>query len=154
MIFLQVSYIKAVDWYLIVSFLFVFAVLIEYTFVLYLTDRDKQFQKHEKKKKKRKKDERSHTCNRVYLLKSFIVFSGYIILPLHTIFMLQDCNRAPGFQILEYFPRKKTHSHGNILINHYRPCLRSAFSRLLTDVLGVKSNSPLPRLTSVTNISY
>ena len=39
---MQVSYIKAVDWYLIVSFLFVFAVLIEYTLVLYLTDKEKQ----------------------------------------------------------------------------------------------------------------
>ena len=92
-VFFKVSYIKAVDWYLIVSFLFVFAVLIEYTFVLYLTDRDKQFQKHEKRKKSRKKAAKSHKCNRVCILKlfiailkTFIALSGYIIRLLNTSF--------------------------------------------------------------------
>ena len=32
------SYIKLADWYLIISFLFIFGVLIEYTVVLYLTE--------------------------------------------------------------------------------------------------------------------
>lgn len=34
----QVSYVKAIDWYLIGSFLFVFCVLVEYTFVLYVVN--------------------------------------------------------------------------------------------------------------------
>lgn len=52
---LQVSYIKAVDWYLIVSFLFVFAVLIEYTLVLYLTDKEKQTREEKRHKYKKKR---------------------------------------------------------------------------------------------------
>ena len=32
------SYVKAIDWYLIGSFLFVFCVLVEYTFVLYVVN--------------------------------------------------------------------------------------------------------------------
>lgn len=68
----KVSYIKAVDWYLIVSFLFVFAVLIEYTLVLYLTDKEKQTrnQKLEQLKKSRLRNEgktpavaNGHTAN-------------------------------------------------------------------------------------------
>ncbi|KAM7439668.1 hypothetical protein ABFA07_010989 [Porites harrisoni] len=34
----KVSYVKAIDWYLIGSFLFVFCVLVEYTFVLYVVN--------------------------------------------------------------------------------------------------------------------
>ena len=49
------SYIKAVDWYLIVSFLFVFAVLLEYTVVLYLTDKEKQEDQRKRIKKSRNK---------------------------------------------------------------------------------------------------
>ncbi|EDO37555.1 predicted protein [Nematostella vectensis] len=36
----KVSYVKAVDWYLIGCFLFVFAVLLEYTFVLYIDNEE------------------------------------------------------------------------------------------------------------------
>lgn len=39
------------DWYLIISFLFIFAVLLEYTVVLYLTDREGR-----KNKKKQSKE--------------------------------------------------------------------------------------------------
>ena len=38
----KVAYIKLADWYLIVCFLFVFATLMEYTVVLYLTGREKK----------------------------------------------------------------------------------------------------------------
>lgn len=38
LLFRQVSYVKAIDWYLIGSFLFVFSVLVEYTFVLYVVN--------------------------------------------------------------------------------------------------------------------
>ena len=42
----QVSYVKAIDWYLIGSFLFVFCVLVEYTFVLYVVNvHNKRFKK-------------------------------------------------------------------------------------------------------------
>ena len=43
--FFQVSYIKLADWYLIISFLFIFGVLIEYTIVLYLTELEQKRKK-------------------------------------------------------------------------------------------------------------
>lgn len=52
---LQVSYVKAIDWYLICCFLFVFGVLVEYTIVLYL---ENVGQRKKKKKELQKKLER------------------------------------------------------------------------------------------------
>eukprot|EP00794_Sanderia_malayensis_P003629 gene3629-4143_t len=57
----KVSYIKAVDWYLIVSFLFVFAVLIEYTLVLWLTDKERQQRRKRKRNVKKDETENHHS---------------------------------------------------------------------------------------------
>jgi len=63
----KVSYIKAVDWYLIVSFIFVFAVLMEYTLVLWLTDKERQQQ--QKLKRAIKKDSLENEHNQENLRK-------------------------------------------------------------------------------------
>ena len=48
------SYIKLADWYLIVSFLFVFGTLVEFTVVLYLSSREKQREHRKEEEAKRK----------------------------------------------------------------------------------------------------
>ena len=42
--FIQVSYIKVVDWFLLVCLLFVFAALLEYAFVVYHNSKNKENQ--------------------------------------------------------------------------------------------------------------
>ena len=49
----QVSYVKLVDWYLIVSSLFVYAVFAEFTFVLWLTEKEMQRVEAEKAREKK-----------------------------------------------------------------------------------------------------
>lgn len=62
----QVSYIKLADWYLIVSFLFVFGTLVEFTVVLYLSAREKERDhKREEAKKNKAKQQAQQFGNKV-----------------------------------------------------------------------------------------
>ena len=63
---LQVSYVKAIDWYLICCFLFVFGVLVEYTIVLYL---ENVGQRKKKKKELQKKLDKEAKAKVAVLLK-------------------------------------------------------------------------------------
>ncbi|XP_028395058.1 gamma-aminobutyric acid receptor subunit beta-2-like [Dendronephthya gigantea] len=55
----KVSYVKAIDWYLICCFMFVFGVLVEYTIVLYLDNLGQRKRKREEIRKKLEREEKA-----------------------------------------------------------------------------------------------
>ena len=70
--FLQVSYVKAIDWYLICCFLFVFGVLVEYTIVLYLDNIGQRKRKKKELQKKLEIEERKKVHTTAFCLNSLL----------------------------------------------------------------------------------
>ena len=66
---------KAIDWYLICCFLFVFGVLVEYTFVLYLENVGQRKKKKNELQKKLEREEKAKVYKYMYTRKNVQVTS-------------------------------------------------------------------------------